>query len=168
MPCSAAGKRPTALITEVRPPIQSNIGKRASQPLTLCILIQLAIRACDCDRVSAKIQSGPVKARFRFEHSVARFLGPAGFRNHDNERVIESRPDLPQDAVETIRIGVIEKEDVHLIARRSECVRDELRPERRTSDSDEQEVLEGPAAWGRDPANVDIGGKFLNARVSLL
>jgi len=31
-PCSAIGSSPTALITDVRPPIQSVIGKRASQP----------------------------------------------------------------------------------------------------------------------------------------
>ena len=29
-PCSAIGSSPTALITDVRPPIQSGIGKRAS------------------------------------------------------------------------------------------------------------------------------------------
>ena len=31
-PCSAIGTSPTALITEVRPPTQSHIGKRRSQP----------------------------------------------------------------------------------------------------------------------------------------
>src|ERR1041385_7139671 len=31
-PCSAAGSSPTALMTEVRPPTQSHIGNRPSQP----------------------------------------------------------------------------------------------------------------------------------------
>jgi hypothetical protein len=30
--------------------------------------------------------------------------------------VIESRPDLGQNAVETVGVGVVEEEDVHLIA----------------------------------------------------
>ena len=37
-PCSAIGSSPTALITDVRPPIQSGIGKRASQPLASACL----------------------------------------------------------------------------------------------------------------------------------
>ncbi len=32
MPCTAAGSRPTADSTDVRPPTQSHIGKRASHP----------------------------------------------------------------------------------------------------------------------------------------
>ncbi len=43
-----------------------------------------------------------------------------------------------------------------------------MRPERRTSDPDEQKVLERPAARRRDPANVHIRGEFLDARIGLL
>ena len=91
--------------------------RKSRQPAVgLSVLIQLAACTGDGDRMLSKIQSRLIKARFRFEHAVARFLGSAGFRNHDDERVIESRPDLAQNAVETVRVGVIEEEDVHLIA----------------------------------------------------
>ena len=164
-PCSAAGNRPTALITEVRPPIQSNIGKRASQPLLSAYLSSSLPDAGHGDGMFRKIQTGFFKARPRFEHPVARFLRAAGFGDDDDEGVREPGADLFEDAIEAVRIGVIEKEDIHRIARRAEGVGDELRSERRAADSDEQDVLERLPARRRDSADVNIGGEFLDARV---
>ena len=51
MPWSAAGRRPTAESSLVRPPTQSHIGKRASQPsrrLTLSIFEPAPVTATAC------------------------------------------------------------------------------------------------------------------------
>ena len=57
------------------------------------------------------------KFRFRFEHSISRFLCPAGFGNHNDERLRKIVVDLVENAVETIRIGVVQEIDIHWVAR---------------------------------------------------
>ena len=58
MPCSAAGSRPTADSSLVRPPTQSHIGKRASQPSLLRVLVELAAGAGDGHGVRAEVEPG--------------------------------------------------------------------------------------------------------------
>ena len=50
-----------------------------------------------------------------------------------------------EGAVEPIRIGVIEKVNVERIIRPAEGIGDELRPEGRAPDADEENVFELPA-----------------------
>ena len=78
-PCKAAGNRPTALITEVRPPIQSNIGKRASQPLFSAYLSRSLPTPVTATACFAKVQTRFLEMRLGFEHAVARFLRSARF-----------------------------------------------------------------------------------------
>ena len=78
-PCSAAGTRPTALITEVRPPTQSYIGKPRQPSVRLRVAIQFAVDTRHGDGVFAEVEASALETRFRFEHAVARFLRAAGF-----------------------------------------------------------------------------------------
>ena len=63
MPWSAAGKRPTAESSEVRPPTQSHIGKRASQPVARRVLVELAALAGDGDGVLAEVEARRARTR---------------------------------------------------------------------------------------------------------
>ncbi len=166
-PCRAAGSRPTALITEVRPPIQSNIGKRASQPLLSAYWSSSLPAPVTATACFAKSKPGFLKARLRLQHAVARFLRAAGFGNDNDEGVGEPVTDLLEDTIESVRVGVIEKENIHQVARRAEGVGDELRPEGRTADADEQDVLERLSARRRDAADMNVGGELMDAPVRL-
>src|SRR5262245_58681437 len=76
-------------------------------------------------------------------------------------------PQPLEDPVKAVGISVVEKVNLHLIARRAKCVGDQLWPESRPSDSNDQDALEWLPARGRDAPNVDIGGEFQNAFVGL-
>ena len=91
-PCSAAGTRPTALITEVRPPTQSYIGKRASQPFFSAYLIQLAADAGDRDRVLAR-NPGPLSRKRASASSMPLRVSfvPPDFEITTDERVLAGR-----------------------------------------------------------------------------
>ena len=52
---------------------------------------------------------------FRLEHSIPRFLCPARFGDDNNERLRQILVDLVENAIKAIRVGVIEKIDVHWI-----------------------------------------------------
>ena len=116
----------------------------------------------------AEIEAGLLETRGRLQHSVACLLCSARFRNDYRQRVREVIADLVEDTIETVGIGVIEKINVKGIVRVAESVRDELRPERRAADSDQQDVFEGCPALGSDLPAVNVGRELLNARVSLV
>ena len=55
--------------------------------------------------------------------------------------------DPVEDAIESVRVGVIEKVDIHRIGRLAERVGDELRPKGGTADADEQNMFEAFALF---------------------
>jgi hypothetical protein len=62
-----------------------------------------------------------------------------------------------EDAIESVRVRVIEEGDIHRIGRLAERVGDELRSESRAADPDEQDVFEFFSTGRRDLPGVDIG-----------
>src|SRR6266436_9393556 len=77
-------------------------------------------------------------------------------------RLGEQIVDSLEDAVEPVGVRIIQKKDVHWIARRPKCVWHQLRSERRAADSDQQHMLEAFSIFGRDFSGMDIFGEFLN------
>jgi hypothetical protein len=76
-------------------------------------------------------------------------------------------PIRAEDAIESVRVGVIEEMNVERIAGLAERVGDELRPQGRTADADDRTCLNLPV-FRRDFAGVDIGGELFDARVGLV
>jgi hypothetical protein len=79
---------------------------------------------------------------------------------------LDTSDELDEDAIETVRIGVVEKVNVHRIARRSQRIGDELRPKGGTTDSDQQDVLKSLSVFRRDLSSVHIRCKLFDARIS--
>ena len=67
--------------------------------------------------MSAELKALRFEFCFRLEHSISSFLRPARFGNDNDERLREVIVDPVDDAIEAIRISVIKKIDVHLVAR---------------------------------------------------
>ena len=162
MPCSAAGTRPTVDSTEVRPPTQSSIGKRAMKPCCVGELVELRAGAGDGDGVLAEVEAGGFPGGLGFEHAVAGFRGAAGFGDDEHEGVVEAggAESWRCTAVHAGGVGVVEEVD-----RQSRVLADglgdELRAERGAADADEQDALEVAAVGGGDLAGVDFVGEVL-------
>jgi hypothetical protein len=82
--------------------------------------------------------------------------------------VREVLPQPMEDAVESVRVRVIEEGNVHRIGRLAERVGDKLRPEGGAADPDKQDVLEFFSTWRRDLPRVDIGRELPDARIRFL
>ena len=92
--------------------------RKSDEPTVfLCVLIQLAPDTGHRHGMFSEFKFMRVESRCRFEHPVARFLRAAGFRNYDHKRLGKVIVDLGQDAIESVRIGIVEKGDVHRIMR---------------------------------------------------
>jgi hypothetical protein len=78
--------------------------------------IYLASDAGYSHGVRGELETFFSKFRFSLEHSISRFLCPTGFGNHNDERLRKIVVDLVENAVETVRIGVVEEIDIHWIA----------------------------------------------------
>ena len=89
--------------------------KPCEPAVLLRVFIQFTAGSGDRDRVFAEIQSALLEFRFRFQHAVAGLFCAAGFGDNDHERLSYFIADLVEHAIETVRIGVIEKRDVHRI-----------------------------------------------------
>ena len=91
-PCKAAGSRPTADSSLVRPPIQSNIGKRASQPWAVAVLSICEpgmVMATACAR---ELQPGRLVGLGHQQHAVARLGRAAALGGDQAERLAEAGP----------------------------------------------------------------------------
>ena len=62
--------------------------------------------------------------RFCFQHSISRVFGTAGLRDNDDQHLRKQIIDFLENAIESVRIGVVEKMDVHAITCRAERVGD--------------------------------------------
>ena len=161
MPCRAAGTRPTVESTEVRPPTQSSIGKRAMKWCCVGELIELRSVAGDGDGVFAEIQSRGFPGGLGFEHAVAGFRSAAGFGNDEHERLVEAvGGDLGEHRVHAGGVGVVEEED-RQAGVLADGLGDELRAERGAADADEQDLLEDATVGRRDLAGVDFHREVL-------
>ena len=131
------------------------------------MLVEITSNAGDRNGMFRKIQAGRLEARFRFEHSVARFFCSAGLRNRHHNCSREFIVDLVQHAIESIRIRIVEEVNVQWILRCPKRFGDELRAERRTTDPNRKHMLKFFAARVFRFSAVDVGGKFLELRVCL-
>src|SRR6184192_361042 len=109
------------------------VHRETGEPLVFFgIFVQFAPDASHGDSVFAEMKPPLSKFCFRLDHSVSRFLCPARFRHHNDEG-LRKAVDLIENAIKPIRIGVIEKIDVHWVVRRSERVGHEFWPKRRAA-----------------------------------
>ena len=155
MPCSAAGSRPTArqLARCGRRPSPTS-GKRASQAcLRRAYAIELAADAGDRDRVLAEVEPGALVGRLRLEHAVARLLGAAGLGDDDGQRLVEL-PVEPRRARGRCRRDRCCRRSRRVMRSRARAERggDELGPERRAADADDEQVREVAALAAHAPS----------------
>ncbi len=168
IPWSAAGRRPTALVTDVRPPTQSHIGNRARKPCS---------RACRSSALPSWViatawapKSRP-RARVggrRLDHAVAGLGRAPGLRDDDGERLGEAVAEPSEHAVEAVGVGVVEEVRRQAVAEAAEGVGHELRAEGRPADADDEhapEALGAPAASpGRRERERRSRGRALASR----
>ena len=111
-PWRAAGTRPTTLMTEVRPPTQSDMGNRLSQPWAAASLSSFEPGPVTATAWCGN-EAGAGEGGFGVEHAVAGFRGAAGLGDDDGERGGEFRADVGEDALHAVGIGVVEEGDGH-------------------------------------------------------
>ena len=116
MPCSAAGRRPTADSSLVRPPTQSHMGNRARKPSADGVLVQVAALARDGDRVLAERKAQALVLGLCLEHAVARLFRAAALGDDHGERLAKSVADGVENAVDAVGVGVVEEEGLHAVA----------------------------------------------------
>jgi hypothetical protein len=144
-PWSAAGRRPTAESSEVRPPTQSHIGKRSSQPPSR------PPRRARCRRPSRRPRASrirgrpPVRVRRASSIPLRVSFVPPDFEITTVS--VAGRPPSVAAIRESSRAmpsgSVLSKKNGRSGSRgEPERVRDELRPERRAADADDEEVRE--------------------------
>ena len=163
-PCSAAGSRPTADSSLVRPPTQSHIGNRASQPSAVGGLVQLRAGLVTATACVAKSRPGGLVGVGDQQHAVARLRRAAALGGDDARASRGSRPaELAQHAVDAVRVGVVDEVDPHPVGGRvAQRVGHELRPERRAADADAQHAGEPRRRRRPDLPAVDAGGERLD------
>jgi len=107
-------------------------------------LVQFAAFASDGDGVFGKAEAGDPIGGLGFEHTVACFGRTARLGDDHGECFTELTVECVECAIESIRVGVVEKEQFDLIClRATERVCDKLRAECRAADANHEEVLEG-------------------------
>ena len=130
--------------------------------------IQLRTFAGNGDGVAAKIQTGFVIRRLRFEHAVARLFGAARLGNDNGQRVLQTVADLGERALHAVGIGIVEEERIHFIfTGPRQRIGNELRPQRRAADADNQKMLELPALLRHHFAAVNLRGERFDALQNL-
>ena len=165
IPWSAAGSRPTALVSEVRPPTQSHIGKRARKPCSTGLPVEGAAVLGDRHRVGAEVEAAGGVGGRRLEHAVPGLGGAARFRDDDGQRLGQAAAEAAEHAVEAVGVGVVEEVGGQAVARAAEGVGDELRAERRPADADDQDVAEPLGARRLHPPVVHPRGEVEDARL---
>ena len=124
--------------------------------------VEFAALAGHGDGVFSEIESGGPVARGRLDHRVARLRRAAGLRGDDRERPTEPPVESCENAVETVRIGVVEEEHHEpVVLRMTESVGDELRPECRAADADAEDRFKIPGD-APDRAGVNLFRKALD------
>ena len=145
------------------------VHRETRQPSVLLrVFVQLAADAGDRDRMFSEIQTRLLITRGGFQHPIARLFRAAGFRDHHRQRVREMIADLVEGAIESIGVRVIEEINIERIGGVAERVGDELRPERRAADADQEDVLEALSVLRRDFSAVHVGRELFDARVGFI
>src|SRR4051794_23341212 len=89
------------------------------------------------------LQTGGVERGRGFELAVARFGSAAGFRNDNHESLRQLTAQTGENVIDAVRIGVVEERNREFVlARISQRMTHELRPERRAANADHEEVFE--------------------------
>src|SRR5688572_26782929 len=73
-----------------------------------------------------------------------------------------------EDAIESVRVRVIEEGDIHRIGRLAERIGDELRSKSGAADPDEQDMFEFSGTGRRDFPGVNIGRELPDPRIRFL
>ena len=133
----------------------------ARQPALLRrVLVQLAADARHGHGVLRKVEPGLLIGRLGLQHAVARLLGAAGLRNDERQRRGDLRADLRHHAVHAVGVGVVEKADGKRRIHRRDGLRDELRPQRRTTDAHDEHAREFLAVRGLHRAVLHVRGEL--------
>src|SRR5438128_12511974 len=108
--------------------------KSSKPPVLFGNFIQIAPNTGNGHRVLVELQSFLFESCFRLQHSISCLLRPARFGNHNDECLRESVAYPIENAIETLRVGVVEKGDVHGIVWRAERICQQLPPKSRAAD----------------------------------
>ena len=145
-------------------PADPIVHRESSQPFVpFGNFIQIAPNTGDGHCVFVELQSFLFESCFRLQHPISCLLCSAGFGNHNNQRLGEQIVDPVEDAIEPVRVRIIEEKDVHWITCRPERVCHQLRSKRRAADPDQQRMLEAFSIFGRDSSGMNIFGEFFDA-----
>ena len=118
-------------------------------------MVELAAFAGDGDGVGGERKSGLLPAERGFELAVTGLGRAARLRGHDHERAAETAFQRVEDAVDAVRVGVVDEVHAELVGLAAERVGHELRAEGGAADADAEEV--GELAGGAfDLSRVDL------------
>ena len=121
--------------------------------------VQLAAGLGDGDGVGPEVEAvGPV-AGGRLQHPVAGLGGPARLGDDDRQRAVEAVADAVQHAGDAVGVGVVEEVRAQPFAGPAQRLGDELRPQRRAADADQQVALERLAARCEQRTVAHLGGE---------
>ena len=140
IPCSAAGSSPTALVSEVRPPTQSHMGKRSRKPVCRACSSRALPSPRDRHGLRTEVQALGAEGGRGLEHAVARLRSAPGFRDHDGQGLAEGLPEPAENAVGAVGVGVVEEMGREAIPGPAQRIGHELRAESRAADSDDEQV----------------------------
>src|SRR5207247_10495603 len=115
----------------------------SSKPSILfSIFVEITPNTDDGHCVFVELQSLFFKSCFRLQHPVSCLLCAAGFGNHNDECLGEQIVNPGENAIESVRVRIIEEKNVHWISCRSKRVCHQLRSKPRTAEPDQQHMLE--------------------------
>src|SRR5207247_1573127 len=102
--------------------------RESSKPFILFgIFVEIAPNTGDGHCMLVEWQPFSFESCFRLQHPVSCLLRSAGFGNHDDEGLGEQSVDPIEDAIEPVRVRIIEEKDVHWINCGSKRVCHQLR-----------------------------------------
>ena len=167
-PCKAAGSRPTADSSLVRPPTQSYMGNRASQPSLAAVWSIFEPDIVIATACLGKSSPAAWKASATREHAVAGFRRPAALGGDHAKRFRELAVQPTEGAIDAVRVRVVDEVHPHLVrGRLAEGVGDEHRAQCRPADSDAKHAGISLRLHRSDLSRMDSGGERLDVRDGL-
>ena len=124
------------------------------------MLVQLAAITGHGHGMPGKIQPLGLVGALGFQHSIARFLGAAGLGDHQRQCCREAGTNAGSDAVDAVRIRVVEEVNRQRRTCRSQRIGHQLRAKRGATDAHDQHAVVLRSVRCQDPAFAHVFGKL--------
>ena len=111
------------------------------------MLIKFAAVSGNGNCVLSKMKTCVLERTFRYQHSVAGFLGAAGLGGNNTKGFVQIRSNCSKNLVHAVRVGVVKEKGLELVGTRiTQSVGDELRPPRRPANTNQKVIFARPAS----------------------